>query len=107
MVRSGSCVIVVVSLAVSLLALISPPPDTVATLVTESAALLAFFCVWVFAVWLLPLASASDRVQLRVPRVQLHPVPLMAVAVRPLGKVSVRSEERRVGKERELLAVTV
>jgi hypothetical protein len=31
----------------------------------------------------------SARVQTRVARVQVHPVPLMAVAVKPAGKVSV------------------
>jgi len=48
-VRSATCVIVVGSLAVSLAVLISPPPDTLAVLVTDEGALLATFTVRVMA----------------------------------------------------------
>src|SRR5438132_739504 len=51
MVRSGvrAGLIVVASLAESLLVLVSPPPETVAVLVTDAAALLATFTVSVIA----------------------------------------------------------
>src|SRR5438445_769798 len=52
-------------------------------------------------------ASASDRVQLSVPSVQLHPVPLMALAVKPLGNVSVTVAVPLVGPVPTLLAVMV
>ena len=35
-----------------------------------------------------PVASTVLLVQVKVARVQLHPVPLIAVAVKPLGRVS-------------------
>ena len=42
-----------------------------------------------------------------MPKVQLHPVPLMAVAVKPLGKVSVTVTVPLVGPEPMLLTVIV
>jgi hypothetical protein len=48
-VRSGGVLMVVVSLAVSLPVFVSPPPDTVALLVTEAGAFDATFTVRVIA----------------------------------------------------------
>ena len=48
-VRSGGVLMVVVSLAVSLLVLVSPPPETVAVFVTDAGALLATFTARVMA----------------------------------------------------------
>src|SRR6266516_4458981 len=79
---------VVGSLSVSLDVSVSPPPDTVAVLVTLAGALPATFTVRVM-VELLPAASALDRVQVRATTLQVQPEPLMAVAVKPEGRVSV------------------
>ena len=49
MVRSGGALIVVRSLLVSLELLLSPPPETMAVLVTELGALLATLTVSVIA----------------------------------------------------------
>src|SRR5436189_19161 len=96
---------VVASLAESFPVLVSPPPDTEAELVTLAAALLATFTVKVIAGKLAPAASASLRVQVKVPSTQVHPLPAMAVAVRPAGKVSVTETAALVGAEPELVAV--
>src|SRR5271168_5403858 len=93
MVRSGTpdALIVVGLLAVSLVVLVSPPPETAALLVTLDAALLDTFTVRVKAA----VADAASvvpllLVQVNVPSVHVQPVgPVRAVAVKPLGKVSV------------------
>src|SRR5215469_9835068 len=81
--------IVVGSVAVLLLVLTSPPPETLALLVTMPGALLATFTVNVMGGYEEWAESASLRVQVSVPSVHDHPVPLMAVAVSPVGTVSV------------------
>jgi hypothetical protein len=48
-VRSGGVLIAVVSVAVSLLVFVSPPPEAVAAFVTDAGALLATFTVKVIA----------------------------------------------------------
>jgi hypothetical protein len=82
--------IVVKSLAVLFPAVASPPPDTTAVLVTLEAALAATVTVRVIAGYAADAARAVERLQLNVGvSVQLHPVPAIAVAVNPVGSVSV------------------
>jgi hypothetical protein len=80
-------VMVVGSVAVA--GLLAPPPLTVALLVTEAAAVQLTFTVSVMAGKLPPEATAAVLVQVRVATLQVQPEPLMAVAVRPAGNVSV------------------
>ncbi len=47
------------------------------------------------------------RVQLTVASVHVHPVPLMAVAVRPVGSVSVSDTAAVVGALPALVTVSV
>src|SRR5437899_2668065 len=86
-VRSGDKVvrIVVGSFAVLLPVLVSPPPETVAVLVTVTGALLATLTVRVMGGWLAPGARVSLRVQGPEGGGQIQPLPDMAVAVRPSG----------------------
>jgi hypothetical protein len=70
-------------------ALLDPPPDTVAELVTKPSALSATFTVNWIGGYALPTASTSDRVQGPAGGGQFQPVPLMPVAVRPCGNESV------------------
>src|SRR5258705_473322 len=80
----------VLSFAVSLEVLVSPPPETVTVFITEAGALLVTFTVRVIAGWLAPAASVSLRVQPSVGAVvQDQPVPAMAAAVKPVGRASV------------------
>ena len=75
-----------------------PPPDTVAILVTLNGELEATVTSNVMAGYALPAARASPQVHVSVASVQLHPVPLMAVAVRPVGSVSVADTVAVVGE---------
>ena len=70
-------------------ALLDPPPDTVAELVTKPGALFATFTVNEICGYALPAASTSDRVQGPAGCVQFQPVPFMLVAVRLGGNKSV------------------
>lgn len=68
---------------------VSPPPETVAVLTTVDAAFKATSTVRVIGGYAAGEApSESARVQVRFARTQLHPVPLIAVAVSPLGRTS-------------------
>src|SRR6478609_7448380 len=87
-VSSRAASICVKSLAVSLAVLLSPPPETLAVLVTEDAALLATFTVSVIGSKLVPATSTSPRVHCRGESVQFQFRPLMSVAVSPAGSVS-------------------
>ena len=82
-------VIVVVSDAVLFAVLVSLPPETTAVLVTEGGACAETFTVRVMAGYEALAASASLRVQVRVPSEQVHPVPDIPVAVRPDGRLSL------------------
>src|SRR5947209_400232 len=77
------------SLAESLDVLDSPPPETVAVLVSGVPALEATLTVSVMGFMLEPEATVLVLVQVRVPNVQLQPVPDMEVAVSPEGRLSV------------------
>ena len=92
-VRSGTAVevIVVGSLAESLLVLLSPPPDTVAVLVTLDGALLAMLTFKVIGEALALAAKAVWFVQVTVcpESEQVQPAPLAPVGVNPLGTTSV------------------
>jgi hypothetical protein len=99
--------IVVGSLAESLLVFSSPPPDTDAEFVTELDALLATSTVTVTAGYDDPDVSASERMHVKVPTVQLQPVPEIAVAIRPLGSVSVAVTVPLVGPGPEFETVSV
>ena len=85
----GAAARFVESVAALLAGLTSPPPLTVAVLSSESGAVSATLTVSVIGGSLAPAASASLRVQVTVPTVHVHPIPLIAVAVRPAGRVSV------------------
>ena len=90
MVRSGSPTIVVGSASLLLARLVSPPPETVAVLVTLAGALVATLTVSVSGGALAPAAIGSLRVHESVgTSVHVQPVPANAVAVRPVGSVSV------------------
>jgi hypothetical protein len=65
-----------------------PPPDTVAMLVRLEGELVATLTVSVMAGKLAPAAFTVVDVQVSVPKVHVQPVPLMVVAVRPVGRVS-------------------
>jgi len=80
---------VVTSLTVLSAGSTSPPSETAVKLVTLAGALDATLTVMVMGGKLAPETSASERVQVSVPRLAVHPVPLMAVAVRPAGSASV------------------
>src|SRR5437016_2668575 len=64
-------------------------PETTTVLVTLGDALLAMLTVNEIGLKLPPSATELVVVQVRVASVQLHPVPLIAVAVSPEGSVSV------------------
>src|SRR5258708_562771 len=98
---------VVASEAESLPVLVSPPPATEPLLLMDLRGLLATSTVKVMAGKLPPAAKASERVQLKVPTVQLQPDPPMAVAVKPMGKVSVTVTVPLVDPLPPLVAVMV
>jgi hypothetical protein len=83
--------IVVGSLAESLLVFVSPPPETVAVLVTVAGALLATPTVSVTAAELVLPGIDAELVHVTVwPEIlQLQPLPVAAVAVSPVGTESV------------------
>lgn len=68
--------------------LASAPPETVAVLVTDDAALAVTFTVSVIGSKLVPANSTSPRVHCSGERVQFQLGPLKSVAVRPAGKLS-------------------
>jgi hypothetical protein len=82
-------VMTVVSVAVSFAVTNSPPPETSARFMTVAGALNVTFTVRVMGGYELPAASASLRVQVSEITEHVQPVPLIAVAVSPLGRVSV------------------
>jgi hypothetical protein len=69
---------------------VSLPPDTVTVFVTDGGAFPATVTVSVIAGYDAPPARASARVQTNVLIEQLHPVPVIAVAVRLEGRESAR-----------------
>src|SRR5947208_1678353 len=85
----------------------SPPPETVAVLVTLAGASPATFTVTVIGGQLPPAASASERWQVSVASVHVQPVPLRPVAGKPPGIVSVTVIVPLVGPAPTLLAVSV
>ena len=97
----------VTSAAVSLVATISLPPETVTVFVTLAGAVADTLTVSVMAGKLLPAARTSLRVAVSVLRFTVQPVPLMAVAVNPAGKTSTRLTVPAVGPVPELLTVMV
>ena len=62
-----------------------PPPDNVTGIVTGVPFAAVMFPVTVITEKLCPAASASLRVQVVVARVHVHPVPEIAVTVKPIG----------------------
>ena len=86
--RAGvpDALMVVGSLAVTVP--VAPPPEAAAELVTLAEALAATLTVNVIAGKLAAAASTVVDVQVNVPSVHVQPVPLIAVAVRPVGNVS-------------------
>src|SRR5262245_27843791 len=98
---------VVTSVAVSFAVFNSPPPATLTLFVTLDEALLPTLTVRVIAGYDAPPASASLRKQVRVATVHVHPVPLIAVAVRPAGSVSITVTRPLVGPPPALLTVMV
>src|SRR5258708_38560843 len=90
-------------LAVSLAVLCSPPPDTVAVLVTLDGAFTATFTVSVIRLKLAPTPIDSLRVHGPAGCVQFQLVPLIAVAVSPEGTVSLTETWPLVGPFPELV----
>jgi hypothetical protein len=72
--------------AVLLAEFVSPPPDTMAVSSALLGALPAILKVILINGKALLIGRLSARVQVRVLRVQFHPVPLMAVAVNPVER---------------------
>jgi|HubBroStandDraft_6_1064221.scaffolds.fasta_scaffold838469_1 hypothetical protein len=107
MLRAGApdVLIVVGSLAVAVL--VAPPPEAAAELVRLAGALAATLTVSVMAGKLAPAASTVVDVQVKVPKVQAQPVPLMVVAVRPVGRVSTTVTVPLVEAVPELVTVIV
>ena len=68
----------------------SPPPVTATAFVTEAGALLATLTVSVIKGKLDPAAMVAGEVQESVATTQVQPDPVMAVAVRPEGNVSIK-----------------
>src|SRR6478735_4346290 len=97
MVRSATWSTGVGSVAVLLLVDESPPPDTVAVLVSEGPAFAATFTVTLMGSYVPLAARASARVQLTVASVQTQFVPVIAVAVKPAGSVSTTVTAPLVG----------
>jgi len=62
-----------------------PPPDNVTGIVTGVPLVEVTFPVTVIGGKLAPAASASLRVQVVEARVHVHPVPEIAVTVKPVG----------------------
>src|SRR5438552_3884812 len=98
---------IVGSLALSFPVLISPPPETFTTLMTVNGALLATLTASTIGGQIAPAPNASLRVQVRVPSVHVHPAPLIAVAVRLAGSVSLRVTLPTVGPVPAFFAVMV
>src|SRR5262245_50680164 len=86
-IESVNPLIGVMSAALSLAMLVSPPPATAAEVVTLLGALGATVTVSVSGSALAPIANTSVREQGPAGWGQLQPVPLIAVAVRPAGTV--------------------
>src|SRR5262245_23850586 len=109
MVRSGTTMIVVGSLAELLLESTSPPPETMAVLVTDAGALGATFTVIVIGGYPAPGASGSLRVQgmLWPPTVHIQPVPVAPVNISPEVSASVTVMAPAVGESPVLLTVSV
>src|SRR6476620_1300523 len=86
----GTAAMAVVSLAVLLpvKALPSPPPDTVALLMTVAGALAETFTVRRIGGKVAPDASESERVHVSVANAHDHSVPAIAVAVKDGGSAS-------------------
>jgi hypothetical protein len=66
----------------------SPPPDTVTFTLAAAGALLATFITRLILGKPVVTAKASERVQVRLLNVQVHPVPLIAVADKPGSRVA-------------------
>src|SRR5262245_9533428 len=105
--RSGSCVIAVTSLAALLAALTSPPPETLAVFVTLAGAVAATWTVMGIGGKLAPAPRVSLRVQVRVPREHVQPVPAIAAPVILLGSVSATVTVPLVGPEPMLVTVRI
>src|SRR5690242_19860738 len=89
MVRSGGPLMIVLSVAVSLVVSNSPPPETVALLTRGVVASGATLTVTLMGKKLPFTGREPALVQVRVASVQTQLKPLMAVAVMPAGSVSV------------------
>lgn len=76
------------SLAVSLAVFDSPPPETVALAVNDAGALFATSTVSVMSSKLVPANRVSPRVHCNGLSVQFQLVPLSAVAVTPVGRLT-------------------
>jgi hypothetical protein len=96
------------SAALLLAGVASPPPVTVAVLVTDAAAFAATLTVRLMAGYEAPGASASLRVQVTVaPTVHVQPEPDAAVAVSPAGRVSETVTVPVVGPAAAAFATTI
>src|SRR5579863_5133126 len=104
---SAGTTTVVGSVAVSFAVLVSPPPATATMFVTDVAALDATFTVSVMDGYAVLAAKASLRVHDAGLTVQVQPVPAIAVAVNPVGTVSVTVTMPVVEAFPTLLAVMV
>src|SRR5262245_17945161 len=93
--------------AESLEVLDSPPPETRAVLTMVAGALLATLTVSVMGVYDAPAANASLRLQGPPGDGQLHSVPVIAVAVSPVGSESLTETVPLVDAEPLLVTVSV
>src|SRR5258708_2289414 len=92
-----AALIVVTSVALLFAEFVSPPPLTLAVLVTLAGAAAEGLTVRVMAGWRAPGARTPRRVQESVAGAQDQPLPLIDVAVSPVGGVSVTVTPPLVG----------
>lgn len=106
-VKSGTAVTELESVAVLFEVFVSPPPDAVTVFVRVPEAVDGTLTPIMIAGYELPLASASDRVQVAVFNVQVQPFPLKAFGVRPAGNMSITETAPEVAVVPELVTVIV
>ena len=105
--EKSSGVMMVGFVAVSFAKFVSPPPDTVAMFVTLAGAFAATVTVNVIGGKLAPTVRVSLREQIRFATTQFHPAPAIAVAVSPVGKVSVTETGTAVVAREPLFVATM
>src|SRR2546423_376266 len=105
-VGADALLIAMTSVEVLFTRLLSPPPETVAPLVAKFGAVAETFTVTTIGGKLAPGATESERVQVKVGRSVVQPVPLSAVAVSPDGS-AFETDTDPVEPDRPILVTTM